>query len=156
MHRLPEHLDDARWARSDCGRRRKRDEAAEHDQQDDLGDGAVGAGEKDGDHDDRPELSGDPGAEHGAPERCRRQARVGEDRHERSERCRRERDPEQPALRVQAGCSSKSPTASPIESEIAQPAVPSATERRGTCFSITSRPAKKKRKTRPMLARNSI
>ena len=76
MDRLPEHLDDAIRAGSDRGRCRKRDEAAERDQQDDLDGGAVDAREKDGDHDDRPELSGDPGAEQGAAERCRRQARV--------------------------------------------------------------------------------
>ena len=39
-------------------------------------------------------------------------------------------------------------------SEIAQPAVPRTSVRRGTCFSTTSSPAKKKRKTRPRFARN--
>jgi hypothetical protein len=46
-----------------------------------------------------------------------------------------------------------SPTESPIAIEIAQPAVPSTSARRGTRFSTTSSPAKKKRNTRPKLAR---
>ena len=43
------------------------------------------------------------------------------------------------------------PAARPIASDIAQPAVPSPSARRGTRFSTTSSPAKKNRNTSPMV-----
>jgi hypothetical protein len=44
--------------------------------------------------------------------------------------------------------------APPTTSEIAHPPLPRATVRRGTFFSITSRPAKKNRTARPKFSRN--
>ena len=78
------------------------DDEAEHDEQDRLGRGAVDAGEEDRDHDDRPELSCDARPQHGAAERRRQQAGVGEHRDERPERGRGQRDADQPALGVEA------------------------------------------------------
>ena len=48
------------------------------------------------------------------------------------------------------------PIARPIASEIAQPIVPRTSERRATRCSISSRPAKKNRNTRPRSARKSM
>ena len=52
--------------------------------------------------------------------------------------------------------SSATPTASARAIEIVQPPVPRTSVARGTFLSITSSPAKKKRKTRPMVERNSM
>ena len=124
-----------------AARRRARRSDEEHD----LGDGAVDAREEDRDEDDRPELAGDPRAEHGAPELGRQQPRVRQDRDERrrarSSRARRRgattprrRPPVERDIRARA----------PIAREIPQPTVP-AGARRGTWCSTTSRPAKKNR-----------
>jgi hypothetical protein len=93
----------ARRTRPQRSRGGERNQRAEGDQQEHLGPGAVDAGEEDGDDDDRPELSCDTGPQHGAPERRAEQARVREDRDECSQRGRRKRDPEQPALGFEPG-----------------------------------------------------
>ena len=78
---------------------------------------------------------------------------VGENRDERAERGRRKRDPEQPAFGVYARRPAAEAEREPSATEITQPTVPRTSERRGTCFSITSRPAKKNRKTSPKLGK---
>ena len=75
--------------------------SAEADEEQELGERAVRAGEEDRDDHDRPELAGDARSEHRRAEPRRQQARVGEHRDERSERGRAERDAEQPALRIE-------------------------------------------------------
>ena len=47
------------------------------------------------------------------------------------------------------------PSRSRARASSPQPALPRATARRGTCFSTTSRPAKKKRKTSPRVSREA-
>ena len=130
------------------------DDPAEGDQKQDLAERAVDAREEDRDEDDRPELAGDPGSEHGRPEPRGEQAGVHHDRDERSRapssRARRRaattaRRPLPPAARAR--------WPSPSTSEIAQPMLPMRSARWGTFLSITSMPAMKNRKPRPRLER---
>ena len=102
MHRLLQHANDGGRA---CAKRRppgERDDGAEDDEEEHLGDRPVHAGQEDRDDDDRPELSRDAVAENRGAERRLEQAGVGQDRDERPERRRRERDAEDPALGVDA------------------------------------------------------
>ena len=81
---------------------------------------------------------------------------VGEDRHERSERRRRQGDRDQPPRCAPTpAASSAKPAAAPSAIEMPQPSVPRASSRRGTPLWITSMPARKKRKTSPKPERNS-
>jgi hypothetical protein len=64
--------------------------------------------------------------------------------------------PSSQASASRPACSRTAPTPIPIAIDTAQPVDPSTSERRATRCSISSRPAKKNRNTRPRLARKSM
>jgi hypothetical protein len=103
VHGLLQDAEDARRTRPERSHRSERDERAEAEEEEHLGEGAVDACQEHGDDDDRPELPGDAGAEHGRAERGRQQPCIGEDRNERAQRGRRKGDAEQPSLGIEAG-----------------------------------------------------
>ena len=128
MDRVAQDAEDARRPRAHHGRGAAGHDRAEDDEQDGLLPRAVDAGQEDRDDDDRPELAGDARAERRSTERGRQQTGVGEDRHECAERGRAQRDADQPALGVEPAGMERVADRDPAASEIAQPAVPRATE----------------------------
>jgi hypothetical protein len=82
-------------------------------------------------------------------------AGVGEDGHERADRGRAQRDPDQPPGVVESRSSSQTARRA-IASDTIQPTVPSPIRRRGTRFSITSIPATKRMDASPRPANTAV
>ena len=147
-----------RRASAERGCRRDQHDRAEDEEEQRLGGRRRSAREEDRDDDDRPELARDAGAEHRRRRAASRAGRASASIGTSVPSARRaERHPEQPGPRRRdPPCAGRGRRRRRSRAETAQPIVPRTSERRATRCSISSRPAKKNRNTRPRSARKSM